>query len=393
MFKRDKKGNVTRILNALWVHRGISRVDISRMVDLDKSTVTKIVNELVEQGLIRVVAEGASGPQGGRKPVLLTVEGNYGCVIGLEIQPESCHVCVVNLDGEVIHKDRLVLELTSPNALAKAATEIIHNLAETMGSRGWRVLGAGVGLPGIVNPFLSVIQESLSFRVNDPFPFKTLVSDNVDFPVIIENDAKCCAWGKLTLHREKKIKDFITVLIELGESTQAKRISDHDLSVGFGLVIDGKVHYGKNYSSGEFKSLNWKVGNNNQFSFSPDEVTRLIDDDELKQRFVRELGDHVALITNMFNMTHIFIGGQIAPFRDQLREYMPRALRFNWSYRDAPECEVAFMEMEDYVVAFGAAGMVLNCMFAESNMKSHDGDMLPDGVDFLIDERLLGGLG
>jgi predicted NBD/HSP70 family sugar kinase len=393
LFKRDKKVNVTRILNALWVHRGISRVDISRLVDLDKSTVTKIVNELVDQGLIRVVAEGSSGPQGGRKPVLLTIEGSYGCVVGLELQPESCHICVVNLLGDIIHKERFEVQLTSPNALAKAATEIIHNITEEMGAKGIRVLGAGVGLPGIINPFLSVIQESLSFKVNYPFHFKTLVSENIDCPVIIDNDAKCCAWGKLTIHREKKIKDFISVLIELGDEPQSKKIQDHDLSVGFGLVIDGKVHYGKNYSSGEFKSLEWKEGNNNQFSLTVDEVARLRHDDDLKIRFVRELGDHIALLSNMFNLTQVYIGGHVGPFKELLLDYMPKALRFNWSYREPPECTISFMELEDYVVSFGAAGLVLNCMFAETNMKSHDGAVLPDGVDFLIDERLLGGLG
>ena len=261
MFKRDKKNNITRILHALWVNRGISKVDIARAIDLDKSTVTKIVNELSDINLIRVVKEGESGPQGGRKPILLTINNRFAYVIGMEIQPEFINLCAVDLNGTIVKSKR---EKNSENIternLAEIVTGKLHNFIEDF-EEDASIIGVGIGLPGIVDPFRSQIKQSMPFKITQVYNFQENVSQWIDCPVIVENDAKCCAW-ELALRRDKNIKDFMTILIEVPDQDQENSPMIHDVAVGFGIVIDGRVHYGTDYSSGEFKSLFFKEGNN-----------------------------------------------------------------------------------------------------------------------------------
>ena len=57
--------NTSRILRLVWQKKGISRVEIANTLNLDKSTVTKIVSSLNDIGIINEIAQGETGPQGG----------------------------------------------------------------------------------------------------------------------------------------------------------------------------------------------------------------------------------------------------------------------------------------------------------------------------------------
>ena len=79
--------NVSRILRLVWKKKGISRVEIANTLNLDKSTVTKIVSSLTDIGIVKEIAEGSTGPQGGRKPIYLEISKSFACVGGIEINP------------------------------------------------------------------------------------------------------------------------------------------------------------------------------------------------------------------------------------------------------------------------------------------------------------------
>ena len=65
--------NVSRILRLIWQHKGISRIEIANELGIDKSTVTKIISNLSEIGIISEIAQGSTGPQGGRRPIFLEI--------------------------------------------------------------------------------------------------------------------------------------------------------------------------------------------------------------------------------------------------------------------------------------------------------------------------------
>ena len=91
--------NISRVLRHLWQKKGISRVEIAKELTLDKSTITNIVSGLMKKGVVHEMAEGKSSPQGGRKPIQLAINKDYGCVAGIEIQPNYYEIVVVNLEG------------------------------------------------------------------------------------------------------------------------------------------------------------------------------------------------------------------------------------------------------------------------------------------------------
>jgi len=76
----------TRIFRTIWHNPNISRVDLADRLGLDKSTVTKQVAYLIDTGLILEKEEGEASSRGGRTPIYLAVNREYGRFIGIELQ-------------------------------------------------------------------------------------------------------------------------------------------------------------------------------------------------------------------------------------------------------------------------------------------------------------------
>src|SRR5574344_2030840 len=104
--------NVSRILRLIWQQKGISRVEIASKLGIDKSTVTKNVATLKEVGIIHEIAEGVTGPQGGRKPIFLEITPRFACVGGVEINPERFVCCLLDLHGSVLFQHQ---EMITPD--------------------------------------------------------------------------------------------------------------------------------------------------------------------------------------------------------------------------------------------------------------------------------------
>lgn len=97
--KRNRLLNTSRVMREIWINKQISRIQIAKNLGLDKSTISSIVANLLNDGIIREHAEGEAGPQGGRKPVYLTLNRSYACVLGIEFRPESYTAVAVDLQG------------------------------------------------------------------------------------------------------------------------------------------------------------------------------------------------------------------------------------------------------------------------------------------------------
>jgi hypothetical protein len=115
MIKRSRALNTSRVLEDIWINQEISRIQIAKNLDLDKSTISSIVTELLEIGVIKETSVGEAGPQGGRKPVYLTLNETYGCVLGLELRPEAYTAVAVDLEGNIIYSKFELIQLSGAN--------------------------------------------------------------------------------------------------------------------------------------------------------------------------------------------------------------------------------------------------------------------------------------
>ncbi len=379
--KRTREINLFRVMRSIWLNPTTSRIEIARSLKLNRSTITQIIGEMRAIGLVKEVSVGEAGPRGGRKPIYLTINRDFGCVLGIEIQPESYSIVAVNMEGKVLD--------ARSGALVTTGENVVENFVRLFGQTKSRlknkvppIIGVGVGLSGIVNQRQGKIVLSIPLGVSEELPFVDRVAAKVDAPVFLDNDAKCCAWGEIAFHRSEQLRNFLFALVEFRKGRTA---SDpyKGIAVGLGIAIDGRVYYGRDSSAGEFRSILWRQQNSGQFSLSDEEMLSVETDKKVRSQFVRELSKNLALFANTLNFNHVFLGGDIEKYQDEVKPVLEEEIARNWSYPNPINCEINFSSLGPQAVAYGAAGMFLGQIF------THNYPAETDGADELSTFQLL----
>jgi len=122
-----------------------------------------------------------------------------------------------------------------------------------------------------------IIYQSFPLKIKEAIDFYSPLERIISVPVRIENDANCCCWAELVHLKSMRPKNFIFILGEFRKEETSDR-EPGGLAIGMGLVLNGSVHYGENFSAGEFRSAFRTGDNKSQFSL-PDEKIKLAESD------------------------------------------------------------------------------------------------------------------
>lgn len=355
--------NTSRVLRLLWLNPGISRAGIADRLGLNRSTITHIVKELTDQGLVETQEGGRVGPSGGRKNVRLVVNKKFGCIAGFDVHPDLVRLVVVDLSGDMIlqHERKVKLEGKHLYDGLREAYEDVQSRARAL---DLPLLGVGCGVSGIVRPEENTIQQSIPLGITRPEAFGKKLGAFVREPIFVENDANCCCWGEIAGNRSEARASFLFVN---GDWRKVKRpFRGYMTSIGMGVVINDMVHHGKDFSAGEFRSIGWRVGNSSQFSMSDEDISGTKGDRSRFLNMVRELARNTALLVNVLNLERLYLGGFFQADDGEVRDIFREEIRRNWSYPNQPACDVTFSTYGKNAVAYGAAGLFLARTFEHS---------------------------
>ncbi len=221
------------VLNYVREREPISRAEIARETDLQRSTISAIVDALTAEGLVEEVGEGES--TGGRRPTLLRLRTKEAIAVGVAITPTSTTVATSDLAGRIVEQRGF---LTDPDP-DKTLGEVIALVREFSARNKGSIEAVGVSLPGLVDPSTGNAIYVPYFKWRD-IPVSRTISAAIGLPVIIDNDANAVALAELWFGRPEvsDARDFIMVLVAEG--------------VGTGIVFDGQVYRGQRGAAGEF---------------------------------------------------------------------------------------------------------------------------------------------
>lgn len=354
--------NSTRIIRTLWQSPNISRAEIASRLGFDKSTVTVEVNSMIEQGLIIEHPEGLSSKNGGRKPIPLSINKDYGYTIGIAIQSGHYSVVAVNLAGDILEIKEENESITKDN-LALSVQLIYWEFRSRLSKYPGRLLGIGVGAGGLINPKDGTIIFSVPLQISEPFNVVEEISRKLDIPFFIENNANCCAWGELAFHKNTELKNILFVLVEFKQAL-VPHTEYGGVGVGFGIVINGKVHYGNNSFAGEFRSALCEEDNGIQVALSKEELSNILADSSVFERFASELARNIAMLVNTLDFSRIFIGGDIESCGGDFCHILEKAIDKNWMYPVKRQIQIQYSSLGSQAVAFGAAGMLIHNLFS-----------------------------
>lgn len=367
----------TRIFRTIWRNPNISRIDLADTLGLDKSTVTKQVAYLIDNGLIIEKEEGEASSRGGRRPIYLAVNKEYGRFIGIELQLGFYEAVVVDLAGNIRATDRGDTHVTREN-FAETAAEIVDKM-QNQSCGDSLLLGVGIGTAGLVDSKKGRIKYSVPLGIDKSLDFAKAMTGKLQVPSFIENDANCCAWGELAFNRDEELKDFLFTLVEYRRD-ETSLLKYGGIGVGFGIVLGGRVHTGAHGYTGEFRSAFCEGPGELQFSLSRDELMQLRCDKTLLGRTVDELARNMAMLINTMDFQHVYIGGDIEGLDIDLPAILRHRLEENWMYPSPKDVEIRYSSLGDKAVAFGAAGMVFERLMAERNMPGLAGGTTSDKI-------------
>ncbi|MBR5703318.1 MAG: ROK family transcriptional regulator [Bacteroidales bacterium] len=214
-------------------HGDCSIADFSRELSVSVPTVTKMVADLIAEGFL--TEKGKVGTSGGRRPNTYGLNPDAGYFVGVDVARQHIHIAIADFTGNMkfyIQDIAFVLE-----ANADSFRTICKKIKEEVTASGiaWnKVLGIGISLSGRVNPEKGF---SLSYFVSEDIPLKDIFQRELGIPVNIENDSRAMTYGEYMVLGNNADPDMLFVNLSWG--------------LGMGMILDGKLYYGKSGFSGE----------------------------------------------------------------------------------------------------------------------------------------------
>jgi hypothetical protein len=359
MIRKISDINAARILNSVWTGKSVSRIELSRRLSLDKSTVTKIVTDLIDKKLIRPSLKGESGPNGGRKPVELVIQEGCGCVLGIELRPDGYRARVLDLSGSSLMEASSDLPLPEED-LAERCVGLVSGLRARMGSSLPPVLGVGIGLPGMVDAERGLLLRSEALGIAEPYPLVDAVGERMGAPLLIDNDSCCGCMSVLAFHATAP-RNFIFVIAECVRMEGAA--APNCLVAGMGIVLDGKVFRGDKGRAGEFVTLFRADGLPSGASEGEGEDRMMEAAPESRRAAFAELARNVAFLARVMDVNAVYLGGGLRRYGEEALQAMREAGLRGGEGAGEGGLSVDFSPHGEDVLAYGAAGLALEGLF------------------------------
>jgi predicted NBD/HSP70 family sugar kinase len=221
-----------------------SRATIAQETGFNKSTVSSLVTELIEMGMLVERGAERTGTVG-RPGLVVEVAGDGAAGIGLEVNFDYVSVRVVDLAGEVRHRDHQPVDLRGGDAaetldrLAVMARAALDELDEA----GARPAGITVALPGLVDAASGTLLVAPNLHWADvPVADELARRLGPDAPPIAaDNNANLAALAELRSGAGQGLRDFVHVTGDMG--------------IGAGIVLGGELLRGAHGYGGEFGHL------------------------------------------------------------------------------------------------------------------------------------------
>ncbi|GAB7388955.1 ROK family transcriptional regulator [Bacillaceae bacterium] len=398
-FQLMKRINKTLILDIIRQHGPISRADIAKMTGLTPPTVTNLVRDLLNTG---IVVEGERMEStGGRKPIMLRINPRAYYVIGGDVGISKIVAAVTDLEARIVAKvTRDLQHFANEEASGAQETvmalvkETIHRIIAQSGIDKDKFLGIGIGMHGLVDSETGTAVFAPNFPLRN-VPVKRLLEEEFAIPAYLDNDVRAMALGESWYGHGKDVENFLFVNVGMG--------------IGAGIVLNREVYRGVSQSAGEIghttvledgprcncgnygcletvaaapaiakrtikeikrgavTSLRERVGERLEEITAKMVYEEAVKGDELSIRIIRDtgrfLGIAIANAINLFNPQLVVIGGGVAQAGEMLLEPLIQTAMNRALEVPARAVKILPSKLGEDAGVIGAAVLVLRRLF------------------------------
>ncbi len=225
-------------LTLIRAHQPVSRADLSRLMDTNRANITFLINDLLEEGLVR---EGAMGNDGkrGRRPTFLYLNSHRRCAIAVDIRATRTYLMMTDMIGNQLENIVSFPTDLEPekfiNVLSKLIRQLLADNQEISGCDG-----IGLVVPGMTDGKTGMVLHAPNLGWRNVDLLAPLQKEFEDIPIHIENSGKACALSQIWATRTDMQAHNDLVFVSVSDG------------VGVGVVINGELMRGKHNTAGEF---------------------------------------------------------------------------------------------------------------------------------------------
>lgn len=377
------------VLEMIWQQSQISRADIARQAGISRSTVSEIVSDLLDSGLVAETGDGPS--RGGRRPILLSFTYSAHVIVGVDIGSSHVSIVLTDLRGRVLdweHRAHAVRE--DPEGTARLVIELCDACLKRHEGARKRLLGVGVAVPSPVD----LVRPTQVSDVLLPHWRGYGITEELELvygvPAVMDNDANLGALGEHWWGAGRGLTDFAYIKLGTG--------------VGSGHMIGGEIYRGANGVAGEIghvvvapdgrpcvcgnrgcletlvgtRALQERVGQlrsgfpESLLGDGPITIDRIeeaaLQGDALALAVVDETADYlssaIATTLNLLNPSAVILGGSLSRLGALLLGPVRKGIRSR-TLVNAATARILAAELGAHAIARGAATLVLDLALAE----------------------------
>ncbi|KUK81098.1 MULTISPECIES: ROK family protein [Petrotoga] len=231
--------NEKTILKEIFLEKKIDRASLARKTSLSGGTVTKITSDLLKKGLIRVVGE--SNSTGGRKPILLCINPDFGNILGVKIGLGYLQLIITDLTGNILSQERTEFgEEFDPHKISCLIKEYVEQKSKN------NLVGASVAVSGTIDSTKGVVLDSFILNWKN-VELGKILKNILKVPVYIINDVDSFTLAHLWKGKLKNYKHALVMTLGVG--------------IGGSLIVNGNLYTG-NGGAGEIGHMTIKENGN-----------------------------------------------------------------------------------------------------------------------------------
>lgn len=361
--------------------------ELTKELKISVPTITKLVQELIDEGIVTDL--GKVETPGGRRPNVFGLENSSVYFVGVNVGRDKMTYVLTDLKSKILLEDvDESFELTDRSQCLEKICTNIENFIRNCGYDKNKIIGVGVCIVGRVNTKLG---RSYKYFTSMDESLKEIIERRIGIRTLIENDTRSRCYAEYTLGRSKEEKNILYLHLGFG--------------VAIGMVIDGKLYYGKNGFAGEFGHIPFfdnekicfcgkkgcletevsglaieeKMRNlvkngantilkerfiNNESIHINDIIAAAKNDDTLSIELIEEAGEKIgkaiAILINIFNPETVVVGGNLAAAGDYIMLPLKSATNkysLNLVYK---ETKFRLSKLSENAQAWGVAMLIRN---------------------------------
>jgi N-acetylglucosamine repressor len=224
----------------------ISRADLAKQTAIRPPTVSAVIKELIEEGLVEEI--GAGETSGGRAPRMLALSRNHLRALGFDMSDTAIIAGLCDLNGDLCVEREIPYAPLPPLDALDQLHELGADVLKQAGLDWSGLQGIGIALPGHLNAQTGHVRWSKPFNWHD-VPFKDLCEARWGVTTDVINDSLAGGMASHHFAADDSLNNLVFLYLRFQEPAHL------EMGIGAGIIINGSPYHGQFGAAGEVTTL------------------------------------------------------------------------------------------------------------------------------------------